>query len=66
MHERITFRIPTQRLEELDDLVEDGTYPNRSEAIRNAVQLITESHEKTECNNSDPTHTERVRASSDD
>lgn len=66
MHERITFRIPEQQLEELDNLVEDGIYPNRSEAIRDAVRNITESGTQPEYQDSRDTPPERVSAQSDD
>lgn len=66
MHERITFRIPEQQLEELDQLVENGIYPNRSEAIRDAVRTITESGTRTEYQNSRDTHSEQLSAHSDD
>lgn len=41
MHERVTFRIPRQQLNEVEQLVEAGVYPNRSEAIRQAVRDLT-------------------------
>lgn len=36
--ERLTVRIPKKHYEELTDLVEDDEYPNRSEAVREAVR----------------------------
>ena len=36
--QRITFRIPTQQIDEVESLVDEGEYPNRSEAIRQAVR----------------------------
>jgi len=35
---RVTLRIPRQQVEEVEQLVETGEYPNRSEAIRSAVR----------------------------
>lgn len=66
MHERITFRIPTQQLEALDRLVEDGIYPNRSEAIRDAVRDVTESGTQPEYQGSRDTRPERASAQSND
>ena len=34
----ISFHIPRQMLEELDRLVQEGRFPNRSEAIRTAIR----------------------------
>lgn len=34
----MTVRIPKKHYEELTDLVEDDEYPNRSEAVREAVR----------------------------
>ncbi len=36
--ERVTLRIPKQQIEEVEQMVELGEYPNRSEAIRAAVR----------------------------
>ena len=36
--ERVTLRIPKQQIEEVEQMVETGEYPNRSEAIRSAVR----------------------------
>jgi Arc/MetJ-type ribon-helix-helix transcriptional regulator len=36
--ERVTLRIPKQQIEEVEQMVETGEYPNRSEAIRAAVR----------------------------
>jgi Arc/MetJ-type ribon-helix-helix transcriptional regulator len=42
--ERVTLRIPRQQVEQVEELVETGEYPNRSEAIRSAVrEMINES-----------------------
>lgn len=41
--ERVTLRIPKQQIEEVEQMVELGEYPNRSEAIRAAVrQMVAE------------------------
>lgn len=39
--ERVTLRIPEQQVDEIDALVDDGRYPNRSEVIRDAVRQFT-------------------------
>lgn len=44
--ERITFRIPKQQEEEVDRLVENGEYPNKSEAIRSLVRDGLNQHPK--------------------
>jgi antitoxin ParD1/3/4 len=36
--ERVTLRIPKQQIEAVEQLVETGEFPNRSEAIRSAVR----------------------------
>ncbi|MFB6082129.1 MAG: ribbon-helix-helix domain-containing protein [Halanaeroarchaeum sp.] len=36
--ERVTLRIPAAQIEEVEQMVERGKYPNRSEAIRSAVR----------------------------
>jgi antitoxin ParD1/3/4 len=36
--ERVTLRIPKEQIEEVEQMVETGEYPNRSEAIRSAVR----------------------------
>jgi len=42
--ERVTLRIPRQQVEEVEQMVETGEFPNRSEAIRSAVrEMIDES-----------------------
>jgi len=44
--ERVTLRIPKQQIEEVEQLVDTGEYPNRSEAIRSAVrEMIKEQKE---------------------
>ncbi|WIV65831.1 ribbon-helix-helix domain-containing protein [Natrialbaceae archaeon AArc-T1-2] len=41
--ERVTLRIPKQQIEEVEQLVDSGEFPNRSEAIRSAVrEMINE------------------------
>ncbi len=47
--ERVTLRIPEQQVRAVEALVEEGEFPNRSEAIRAAVRtMVTEKdgHEK--------------------
>ena len=36
--ERVTLRIPKQQVEEVEQMVDSGEFPNRSEAIRSAVR----------------------------
>ncbi len=38
--ERVTLRIPKQQIEEVEQMVEMGEFPNRSEAIRSAVRTM--------------------------
>ena len=47
--ERVTLRIPEQQIDRVEQLVETGEFPNRSEAIRSAVrELINEKEHKLE------------------
>jgi Arc/MetJ-type ribon-helix-helix transcriptional regulator len=47
--ERVTLRIPKQQIEEVEQMVETGEFPNRSEAIRSAVrEMINEQGEGRE------------------
>ena len=44
--ERVTLRIPEQQIEEVEQMVDSGEFPNRSEAIRSAVrEMINEQSE---------------------
>jgi len=43
--ERVTLRIPKQQIEEVEQMVETGQYPNRSEAIRSAVRDMLDEQE---------------------
>ncbi|MDZ7701788.1 MAG: ribbon-helix-helix domain-containing protein [Halobacteriales archaeon] len=36
--ERVTLRIPKEQIEEVEEMVDTGEFPNRSEAIRSAVR----------------------------
>jgi antitoxin ParD1/3/4 len=50
--ERVTLRIPKQQIEEVEQMVETGEYPNRSEAIRSAVRdMLSEQDDRAESNN---------------
>jgi antitoxin ParD1/3/4 len=49
--ERVTLRIPKQQIEEVEEMVETGEFPNRSEAIRSAVREMVS--EQTEHNDGD-------------
>lgn len=42
--ERVTLRMTKQQLQELDCLCDSGEYPNRSEAIRDAVRDLLNAH----------------------
>lgn len=47
--ERVTLRIPEQQIDQVEQLVETGEFPNRSEAIRSAVrELINDKEHKLE------------------
>ncbi|PSQ49859.1 ribbon-helix-helix protein, CopG family [Halobacteriales archaeon SW_6_65_15] len=47
--ERVTLRIPKQQIEEVEQMVETGEFPNRSEAIRAAVRdMLNEQEDTTE------------------
>ena len=47
--ERVTLRIPKQQIEEVEQLVDTGEFPNRSEAIRSAVrEMIKEQKESSD------------------
>lgn len=43
--DRVTLRMPTEAIEELDDLEDEGVFPNRSEAIRDAVRRLLNDYE---------------------
>jgi Arc/MetJ-type ribon-helix-helix transcriptional regulator len=49
--ERVTLRIPKQQIEEVEQLVDTGEFPNRSEAIRSAVRGMI--NEQTESDSRD-------------
>jgi antitoxin ParD1/3/4 len=38
--EQVQFRLPKTELDEIDHLVEQGEFPNRSEAIRQAIREV--------------------------
>lgn len=42
--ERVTLRIPKKQIEEVDQMVESGEFPSRSEAIRSAVRDMLGEH----------------------
>jgi Arc/MetJ-type ribon-helix-helix transcriptional regulator len=51
--ERVTLRIPKQQIEEVEQMVESGQFPNRSEAIRSAVrEMLSEQTDHGESNKS--------------
>lgn len=40
--ETIQIRLTRNMLEQLDELIKEGTYPNRSEAVRDGVRRLIE------------------------
>jgi Arc/MetJ-type ribon-helix-helix transcriptional regulator len=53
--ERITLRIPKQQIAEVEQMVERGEFPNRSEAIRAAIrEMLKENEMPYELNDSRP------------
>ncbi len=40
----ISLRIPDQLLEDLDNLVKEGRYANRTEALRDAARSLLDAH----------------------
>ena len=48
--DRVTLRIPEQQIEAVEQLVETGQYPNRSEAIRSAVRDLVDQEYDAEPN----------------
>jgi len=46
--ERVTLRIPRQQVEEVEQMVETGEFPNRSEAIRSAVREMIDESDSTD------------------
>jgi len=47
--ERVTLRIPKQQIDEVEQMVETGEFPNRSEAIRSAVrEMLNERDEEAD------------------
>lgn len=46
--ERVTLRIPKQQVEEVEQMVDVGEFPNRSEAIRSAVREMLNEHDDTD------------------
>ncbi|WP_435098519.1 ribbon-helix-helix domain-containing protein [Halarchaeum sp. P4] len=48
--ERVTLRIPKQQIEEVEQMVELGKYPNRSEAIRSAVREMLDEQADSQSN----------------
>ena len=53
--ERITLRIPKQQIAEVEQMVERGEFPNRSEAIRSAIrEMLSENEVPYEFSDSRP------------
>ena len=57
--DRVTLRIPEQQIEAVEQLVETGQYPNRSEAIRSAVRNLVDQEFEAEA----PRHQARRKPS---
>jgi len=57
--ERVTLRIPKQQIEEVEQMVETGEFPNRSEAIRSAVREML-NEQQTEGRDSPTKHWAKV------
>ncbi|SDM06519.1 Ribbon-helix-helix protein, copG family [Halogranum gelatinilyticum] len=54
--ERVTLRIPKQQIEEVEQMVETGKFPNRSEAIRSAVrEMLNEQGESRDAQKKEKT-----------
>lgn len=41
---RVTLRVPHRQVEDLDTMVENDEFPNRSEAIRTAIRELLQRH----------------------
>lgn len=50
--QRVTLRVPERQVEEVERMVEDGYFPNRSEAIRTAIRDMLEEHDYGQDNDS--------------
>ncbi|MCL9814449.1 MULTISPECIES: ribbon-helix-helix domain-containing protein [Natranaeroarchaeum] len=50
--ERVTLRIPKQQIDAVEQMVDTGQYPNRSEAIRAAVREMVDEQQETSQNSS--------------
>ncbi len=48
--ERVTLRIPKQQIDAVEQMVDSGQYPNRSEAIRAAVREMVDEQQETSQN----------------
>lgn len=44
--DRLTVRFPAAKIRQIDQAVENGEFPNRSEAIRAAVRRLTHDYTK--------------------
>ncbi len=48
--ERVTVRLPERQLRGVEGLVEEGEFPNRSEAIRAAIRELVDEKNKIKTN----------------
>ena len=55
--ERVTLRIPKQQIDEVEQMVETGEFPNRSEAIRSAVREMLNERDDAEPHHRNTEHT---------
>lgn len=44
--QRVTIRIPKEQVDDVDEMVDTGQFPNRSEAIRHAVREMLKREEE--------------------
>jgi len=52
--ERVTLRMPKAQVDRVENLVDSGTYPNRSEAIRDAVRKLTREYDEADSGPDNP------------
>lgn len=45
---QFTFRVPRQQLAEVNDLVDEGEFPNQSEAVRSALRTMLKEYREEE------------------
>jgi antitoxin ParD1/3/4 len=56
-NERVSVRMPPELIEQLEELVDDGEYSNRSDAIRSAArELVRETDDDPRLDRPEPTN----------